>query len=62
VTRSSYRPDQQVSDRALGSDPLRLIVGNGFMEHGFAKLARGLDAVPEILQALGVPRLISWDG
>jgi hypothetical protein len=24
--------------------PLRLIVGYGFMEHGFAKLARGLDA------------------
>jgi putative oxidoreductase len=24
--------------------PLRLIVGYGFMEHGFAKLARGSDA------------------
>jgi putative oxidoreductase len=24
--------------------PLRLIVGYGFMEHGFAKLARGFDA------------------
>ena len=24
--------------------PLRLIVGYGFMEHGFAKLARGLEA------------------
>jgi putative oxidoreductase len=35
--------------------PLRLIVGYGFMEHGFAKLARGLDAFPMILQALGVP-------
>src|SRR5215471_13781790 len=35
--------------------PLRLIVGYGFMEHGFAKLARGLDAFPSILQALGVP-------
>ena len=31
--------------------PLRLIVGYGFMEHGFAKLARGLDAFPAILQA-----------
>jgi hypothetical protein len=42
--------------------PLRLIVGNGFMEHGFAKLARGLDAFPEILQALGVPapHLMGW--
>jgi len=35
--------------------PLRLIVGYGFMEHGFAELARGLDAFPSILQALGVP-------
>lgn len=26
--------------------PLRLIVGYGFMEHGFAKLVRGLDAFP----------------
>jgi putative oxidoreductase len=25
------------------------------MEHGFAKLARGLDAFPAILQAIGVP-------
>lgn len=34
---------------------LRLIVGYGFMEHGFAKLARGPDAFPAILHALGVP-------
>ena len=42
--------------------PLRLIVGYGFMEHGFAKLARGLDAFPVILQALGVPapHLMGW--
>ena len=42
--------------------PLRLIVGYGFMEHGFAKLARGLDAFPSILQALGVPapHLMGW--
>ena len=41
---------------------LRLIVGYGFMEHGFAKLARGLDAFPAILQALGVPtpHLMGW--
>ena len=35
--------------------PLRLIVGYGFMEHGFAKLARGPDAFPAILEAIGVP-------
>jgi putative oxidoreductase len=42
--------------------PLRLIVGYGFMEHGFAKLARGPDAFPIILQALGVPapHLMGW--
>src|SRR5215469_11097180 len=42
--------------------PLRLIVGYGFMEHGFAKLARGPDTFPAILQALGVPapHLMGW--
>ena len=42
--------------------PLRLVVGYGFMEHGFAKLARGLDAFPAILQALHVPapHLMGW--
>lgn len=32
--------------------PLRLIVGYGFMEHGYAKLARGPDSFTHILQAL----------
>lgn len=42
--------------------PLRLIVGYGFMEHGFAKLARGPDAFAAILLALGVPvpHLMAW--
>ncbi|HVU43961.1 MAG TPA: DoxX family protein, partial [Xanthobacteraceae bacterium] len=42
--------------------PLRLIVGYGFIAHGFAKLARGVDAFPAILQALGVPlpHLMAW--
>ena len=42
--------------------PLRLIVGYGFMEHGFAKLARGFDAFAAILQAIGVPapHLMGW--
>ena len=35
--------------------PLRLIVGFGFMEHGFAKLSRGSDTFATILHALGVP-------
>ncbi len=32
--------------------PLRLIVGFGFMQHGFAKLSRGSDAFATILHAL----------
>ena len=35
--------------------PLRLIVGCGFIEHGYAKLARGPDSFANILHALGVP-------
>src|ERR1700726_2021910 len=35
--------------------PLPLIVGSGFMEQGFAKLAKGPDAFANILQAIGVP-------
>ena len=35
--------------------PLRLIVGFGFMEHGFAKLSKGPDAFAAILHALAVP-------
>jgi len=35
--------------------PLRLIVGYGFMAHGFAKLTKGPDAFATILHALGVP-------
>ena len=42
--------------------PLRLIVGFGFMEHGFAKLAKGPDAFANILQAIGVPgpHFMAW--
>jgi uncharacterized membrane protein YphA (DoxX/SURF4 family) len=42
--------------------PLRLIVGYGFMEHGYAKLARGPDDFAGILHALGMPApiLLSW--
>jgi hypothetical protein len=42
--------------------PLRLIVGCGFMEHGYAKLARGPDNLAGILHSLGIPApmLLSW--
>ena len=35
--------------------PLRLIVGYGFMEHGFAKLSKGPNSFALILHALNVP-------
>ena len=42
--------------------PLRLIVGYGFMEHGFAKLSRGPEAFAGILHAIGVPapHFMAW--
>jgi putative oxidoreductase len=35
--------------------PLRLIVGYGFLEHGYAKLAHGPDVFIGILHAMGMP-------
>ena len=35
--------------------PLRLMVGYGFMQHGYAKLIKGPAAFVSILDALGVP-------
>src|SRR5262245_47613898 len=42
--------------------PLRLIVGLGFMQHGFSKLSRGSNAFATILHALGVPapHFMAW--
>jgi putative oxidoreductase len=39
-----------------------LIVGCGFVEHGYAKLARGADGFIAILHAIGVPfaHLLGW--
>jgi putative oxidoreductase len=41
---------------------LRLIVGYGFVAHGFAKLGRGPEHFTGILQAIGVPEpyLMAW--
>lgn len=41
---------------------IRLIVGYGFMAHGFAKLLRGADSFAVVLQAMSVPapHLMSW--
>jgi putative oxidoreductase len=42
--------------------PMRLMVGFGFMAHGYAKLSRGPDAFAAIRQAMGVPEphLMAW--
>jgi len=42
--------------------PLRLIVGYGFLAHGYTKLARGPEKFVATLQALGVPaaNLMAW--
>jgi putative oxidoreductase len=42
--------------------PLRLVVGLGFMQHGYAKLARGPESFTNILHALGMPApgLLAW--
>jgi putative oxidoreductase len=42
--------------------PLRLIIGLGFLQHGYAKLARGPEDFISILHAIGVPSalLLGW--
>src|SRR5262249_53888986 len=42
--------------------PLRLIVGFGFLEHGYAKLARGPEHFVNLLHAVGLPGdfLLGW--
>ena len=42
--------------------PLRLVVGYGFLVHGYAKLVKGPDAFAGILHAIGVPapHLMAW--
>jgi putative oxidoreductase len=42
--------------------PLRLIVGYGFMAHGYAKFSRGPETFAVVLHTLGVPMpfLLAW--
>lgn len=42
--------------------PLRLMIGGGFFQHGYAKLARGPEHFTHILDALGMahPALLAW--
>jgi putative oxidoreductase len=42
--------------------PVRIIVGYGFMEHGYAKIMHGPESFATILHALGMPApgLLAW--
>jgi putative oxidoreductase len=42
--------------------PLRLMVGYGFMQHGFAKYSKGPEPFAALLHAIGVPapHLMAW--
>ena len=52
---ASYTRLTTLLEGAWYAIPLRLMVGYGFMEHGYAKLARGPESFANILHAIGVP-------
>jgi putative oxidoreductase len=56
------RDRTSVKSRALWPLALRLVVGIGFIAHGYAKLAKGPDHFVDILRALGVPlpAVMAW--
>jgi putative oxidoreductase len=63
ATTMGMLPSKQVDTLARWAPvPLRLVVGYGFAEHGFAKLARGPEAFATILHAIGVPapHFMAW--
>jgi len=55
------KPSQWNLDR-WAPIPIRLIVGYGFLEHGYAKLTHGPERFAAILHGLGVPApdLMAW--
>ena len=59
--RIAGRIDLRVLGR-LAPLPLRLIVGYGFMVHGFAKLSRGPETFAVVLHTIGIPMplLLAW--
>jgi putative oxidoreductase len=59
---SRFALPNQASFARWAPIPLRLIVGYGFMQHGYAKLSKGPEAFAAILHAIGVPapHLMAW--
>jgi putative oxidoreductase len=55
-------PDVRAKFAPYAAIPLRLMVGYGFLAHGFAKWHRGAETFADILHAIGVPspQLIAW--
>src|SRR5690348_18394345 len=53
---------KQLTFQTWAPIPLRLIVGLGFMQHGYAKLLKGPEAFASILHLMGVPapHLMAW--
>jgi putative oxidoreductase len=47
--------DQQVTLRSWAVVPLRVVVGIGFVVHGYAKLSRGPAGFAKLLDQIGVP-------
>jgi putative oxidoreductase len=54
--------DNDSEFRRWSAIPLRLIVGYGFVAHGYAKMVNGPDHFAASLQALGVPapQMMAW--
>ena len=61
-TGPAFRRIDRAAMASLAPIALRLIVGYGFMAHGFAKLTRGPEAFATVLDTLGLPLplLLSW--
>ena len=59
---TSFAYLKRASIARWASIPLRLIVGYGFMEHGYAKLSKGPEVFAAILHAIGVPapHFMAW--
>src|ERR1700744_775081 len=55
IIRNPYINRLQASLARWAPIPLRLIVGYGFMQHGFAKLSKGPETFAIVLHAIGVP-------